>query len=163
MNLRTEITQEQIKNLEKKLLNKEFQSLETLIQKLNKKKFNHPAVKIIYANAKVLKMNPTLIDKKIAFDIFIDTYKANTNFVPALLNACVLCFEIKEYSKILDLLKVFVKKNQTVKKGDILVIIEAMKMEHSIIAPYSGKVIKVEAIEGEQVNEGFTVAQMEVK
>jgi len=37
MNLRTEITQEQIKNLEKKLLNKEFQSLETLIQKLNKK------------------------------------------------------------------------------------------------------------------------------
>jgi 3-methylcrotonyl-CoA carboxylase alpha subunit len=59
--------------------------------------------------------------------------------------------------------KVFVKKNQTVKKGDILVIIEAMKMEHSIIAPYSGKVIKVEAIEGEQVNEGFTVAQMEVK
>lgn len=38
-----------------------------------------------------------------------------------------------------------------------------MKMEHSITAPYSGKVIKVEAIEGEQVNEGFTVAQMEVK
>ena len=112
MNLQTEITQEQIKNLEKKLLNKEFQSLETLIQKLNKKNFNHPAVKIIYANAKVLKMNPTLIDKKIAFDIFIDTYKANTNFVPALLNACVLCFEIKEYSKILDLLKVFVKKNK---------------------------------------------------
>ena len=59
--------------------------------------------------------------------------------------------------------KVFVKKNQIVKKSDVLVIIEAMKMEHSIIAPYSGKVIKVEAIEGEQVNEGFTVAQMEVK
>ena len=59
--------------------------------------------------------------------------------------------------------KVFVKNNQIVKKGDTLVIIEAMKMEHSIIAPYSGKVIKVLAIEGEQVNEGFTVAQMEVK
>ncbi len=112
MNLQTNITQEQIKNLEKKLLNKEFQSLETLIQKLNKKNFNHPAVKIIYANTKVLKMNPTLTDKKIAFDIFIDIYKANTHFVPALLNACVLCFEIKEYSKILYLLKVFVKNNK---------------------------------------------------
>jgi len=59
--------------------------------------------------------------------------------------------------------KVFVKKNQIVKKGEVLVIIEAMKMEHSIIAPYKGKVIKVNAIEGHQVNEGFTVAQMEVK
>ena len=76
MNLRTEITQEQIKNLEKKLLNKEFQSLETLIQKLNKKNFNHPAVKIIYANAKVLKMNPTLIDKKIAFDSVLQFLKS---------------------------------------------------------------------------------------
>ena len=59
--------------------------------------------------------------------------------------------------------KVFVKKNQIVKKGDVLVIIEAMKMEHSITAPYSGKVIKVDAVEGDQVDEGFTVTQMEVK
>ena len=49
------------------------------------------------------------------------------------------------------------------KKGEVLVIIEAMKMEHSISAPYDGKVINVDAIEGQQVNEGFTVAEMEVK
>ena len=112
MKLQTNITQEEIKNLEKKLLNKNFKSLEILIQKLNKNNFNHPAVKIIYANSKVLKTNPTLMDKKIAFDIFIDIYKVNTHFVPALLNACVLCFELKEYSKILDILKIFVKNNK---------------------------------------------------
>ena len=59
--------------------------------------------------------------------------------------------------------KVFPKKNQQVKKGEILVIIEAMKMEHSILAPYSGKITKINVIEGQQVDEGYTVAQMEVK
>jgi 3-methylcrotonyl-CoA carboxylase alpha subunit len=59
--------------------------------------------------------------------------------------------------------KVFAKKNQKVKKGEILVIIEAMKMEHSILAPYSGKITKINVMEGQQVDEGYTVAQMEVK
>jgi 3-methylcrotonyl-CoA carboxylase alpha subunit len=56
--------------------------------------------------------------------------------------------------------KVFSKKNQEVKKGDVLVIIEAMKMEHSILAPYSGKIIKINVKEGQQVDEGYTVVQM---
>jgi len=47
-----------------------------------------------------------------------------------------------------------------VKKGDVLVIIEAMKMEHSILAPYSGKIIKINVKEGQQVDEGYTVVQM---
>ena len=59
--------------------------------------------------------------------------------------------------------KVFSKNNQQVKKGDILVIIEAMKMEHSILAPYSGKIIKINVKEGQQVDEGYTVAQMKEK
>ena len=56
--------------------------------------------------------------------------------------------------------KVFSKNNQKVKKGDVLVIIEAMKMEHSILAPYSGKIIKINVKEGQQVDEGYTVVQM---
>ena len=52
---------------------------------------------------------------------------------------------------------------QSVKKGDVLVIVEAMKMEHSILAPFSGKVLKVNTSEGDQVDEGFAVVQMEVK
>ena len=59
--------------------------------------------------------------------------------------------------------KIFVKNMQSVKKGDVLVIVEAMKMEHSILAPFSGKVLKVNTSEGDQVDEGFAVVQMEVK
>jgi len=59
--------------------------------------------------------------------------------------------------------KIFVKNKQLVKKGDVLVIVEAMKMEHSILAPYSGKVLKVNVNKGNQVEEGFTVVEMEVK
>ncbi len=58
--------------------------------------------------------------------------------------------------------KVFVKNKQVVKKGDILVIVEAMKMEHSILAPFSGRVLKVNTNEGDQVDEGFSVVEMEV-
>ena len=58
--------------------------------------------------------------------------------------------------------KIFVKNKQIVKKGDILVIVEAMKMEHSILAPFSGRVLKVNTKEGDQVDEGFAVVEMEV-
>ena len=58
--------------------------------------------------------------------------------------------------------KIFVKNKQVVKKGDILVIVEAMKMEHSILAPFSGRVLKVNTSEGDQVDEGFAVVEMEV-
>ena len=93
-----------IKYLENKLLNNQFESLEKIIENLNKKNFKHPAIQLLYANSKALKKNSNLEDKKIAFDIFIEIYKSNPSFINALYNACAICFQIDEYNEILMLL-----------------------------------------------------------
>ncbi len=56
--------------------------------------------------------------------------------------------------KVID---VKVKKGNKVKAGDTLVIIEAMKMEHSIKATESGKIAKVMVRLGDQVDNGATL------
>jgi len=57
--------------------------------------------------------------------------------------------------------KVFVKKGQKVKEGDLLAVIEAMKMEHSIISPFNGRVKSLSVKEGEQIDEGHTISEIE--
>ena len=47
-----------------------------------------------------------------------------------------------------------VKKGSNIKKGDTLVILEAMKMEHKVLAPDNGKVKEVLIKENEQVENG---------
>ncbi|MCX7220075.1 MAG: biotin/lipoyl-binding protein, partial [Burkholderiales bacterium] len=49
---------------------------------------------------------------------------------------------------------VMVQAGQEVKKGDALVIMEAMKMEHTIAAPHDGVVDEVLYAVGDQVTEG---------
>lgn len=43
---------------------------------------------------------------------------------------------------------------QSVKAGDVLVIIEAMKMENEVVAPKDGKVIAIHCQKGTKVNSG---------
>ena len=50
-----------------------------------------------------------------------------------------------------------VKKGSNIKKGDTLVILEAMKMEHKVLAPDNGKVKEVLIKENEQVENGATL------
>ena len=52
------------------------------------------------------------------------------------------------------LLDVKVKVGDTVKKGDVLCILEAMKMENEIMAPADAKVVQVVAAKGASVNSG---------
>ena len=52
------------------------------------------------------------------------------------------------------ILKVNVSVGSEVKKGDVLLILEAMKMENEIMAPCDGKVIAVSAKNGDSVNAG---------
>ncbi len=53
-----------------------------------------------------------------------------------------------------------VKDGDKVKKGDVLMIIEAMKMEYLIRAPYNGKVKKVNFKEKDQIEIGQNTAEI---
>ena len=48
-----------------------------------------------------------------------------------------------------------------VKQGDELSVVEAMKMEHSVLAPKAGEVTKVNCVEGDRVEEGVVLAEVE--
>ena len=52
------------------------------------------------------------------------------------------------------ILDVKVSHGASVKKGDILVILEAMKMENEILAPQDGTVAQVNVSKGASVNSG---------
>ena len=50
-----------------------------------------------------------------------------------------------------QVIKVQVESGQHVKQGDVLMILEAMKMEHRIIAPYDGTVSAIRFVVGQAV------------
>jgi biotin carboxyl carrier protein len=52
------------------------------------------------------------------------------------------------------ILKVNVQQGQAVKEGDVLCVLEAMKMENEILAPKAGTVTQVVAIKGAAVDTG---------
>jgi biotin carboxyl carrier protein len=52
------------------------------------------------------------------------------------------------------ILDIKVKEGDTVKSGDVLVILEAMKMENEIMAPADGKVVSISTNKGASVNAG---------
>jgi acetyl-CoA carboxylase biotin carboxyl carrier protein len=58
--------------------------------------------------------------------------------------------------------KVEVAPGQRVVKGDTLVVIESMKMEIPIVADAEGVVMAIKVEEGTAVNEGTTVAILEI-
>ena len=54
-----------------------------------------------------------------------------------------------------------VKKGSSIKKGDTLVILEAMKMEHKVLAPDNGKIKEVLIKENAQVENGATLVVLD--
>lgn len=54
-----------------------------------------------------------------------------------------------------------VKPGDMVNEGDILCLLEAMKMENPILAPVKGKVIKIDISAGQVVEVGNLVAIIE--
>ena len=57
--------------------------------------------------------------------------------------------------------QVLVEEGQQVRKGQALMIVEAMKMEHTISAPHAGRIDRIYFSAGEQVAEGTQLLAME--
>ena len=59
-----------------------------------------------------------------------------------------------------NILDVKVSAGASVKAGDVLVILEAMKMENEILAPQDGTVASVNVNKGDTVNSGVVLVSM---
>ncbi len=55
------------------------------------------------------------------------------------------------------ILNVAVNPGQAVKKGDLLVVLEAMKMENEIVSPVDGTIANIGVTKGQTVNPGDTL------
>ena len=59
------------------------------------------------------------------------------------------------------IVSVAAKAGAKLKKGDPILVLEAMKMEHTLTAPFDGKLAELNAKAGAQVSEGVLLAKLE--
>ncbi len=59
-----------------------------------------------------------------------------------------------------SMFNILVKEGQSVKKGDVLAVLEAMKMENEIVSPFDGKVSAIHVEKGQTVNLGDTILEI---
>ena len=60
-------------------------------------------------------------------------------------------------------LQVLVEVGQTVSAGETLMVLEAMKMEHRILAAAQGTITEIHFAAGEQVQQGSVLLAMDVQ
>lgn len=53
------------------------------------------------------------------------------------------------------------KPGDAVKKGDVVMVLEAMKMENEVLAPEDGTIVSIDVAEGSSVNTGDLLASLE--
>jgi len=58
------------------------------------------------------------------------------------------------------ILKVNVEQGQSIKKGQVVLILEAMKMENEIVAPSDGVIASINVSRGSKVNAGELMVSM---
>jgi glutaconyl-CoA/methylmalonyl-CoA decarboxylase subunit gamma len=58
------------------------------------------------------------------------------------------------------IVNIMVKNGDSVKKGQVIAILEAMKMENEIVAPIDGTVVSVDVDKGQNVNLGDSLVQI---
>ena len=60
-----------------------------------------------------------------------------------------------------QVLKLFIQSGDSVKEGQTLCVVEAMKMEHSLKSPFSGTVSQINCSEGQSVSLGDLLISIE--
>ena len=60
-----------------------------------------------------------------------------------------------------QIVDVFVEKGQQVHLGQKLLVLEAMKMQHAVTAPFPGEVTALPVKKGDQVGEGQLLVHVE--
>ena len=58
------------------------------------------------------------------------------------------------------IIEILVKNGQRVREGQHLMTLEAMKMEHKILAPKPGEITKVHFSEGDRVDMGSSLVEI---
>jgi geranyl-CoA carboxylase alpha subunit len=61
-----------------------------------------------------------------------------------------------------NLIKVFAKNSQSIKKGDRLATLEAMKMQHELLAENDGIISSVHFLSGDQVRAGDLLFEIDL-
>ncbi len=77
---------------------------------------------------------------------------------PAAAPASVAAGEVVKSPMPGNILKIQVTQGQQVKEGDVLIILEAMKMENEIVAPKTGSVAQIIVTKGQVVETGAPLA-----
>ncbi|MFP4698151.1 MAG: biotin/lipoyl-containing protein [Eubacteriales bacterium] len=54
-----------------------------------------------------------------------------------------------------------VNNDQSVKKGEVLAVLEAMKMENEIVAPQDGRVVNIHGVKGQSVESGDVIISLD--
>ena len=72
---------------------------------------------------------------------------------------CRSLFSMPDITKC-NILNVKVSAGDSVNKGDVLVVLEAMKMENDIVAPQNGTVASINVSKGDTVEAGQTLITM---
>lgn len=59
------------------------------------------------------------------------------------------------------IVEVYTKPKKKVEEGDVLLILEAMKMRNTVVAPHSGKIKNIFVKLGQLVSKNFVMIEME--
>ena len=61
------------------------------------------------------------------------------------------------------IVQLYIEPGRKVKRGEVLLVLEAMKMEHNILAPADGIVESLDLALGDLVEEGMTLLSLAIE